>query len=937
MRDRVVILGGGVAGMSAAHELIERGFKVDVYERRSIPGGKARSLSVSAGFTRASERGTPLGRTPSAKPSLPGEHGFRFFPGFYRHVIDTMSRIPFREGHVSDNLVDTSQVHLARYGRAPVLYPARFPQTPGELLTAIKFLVGLWTAELDVPPEETAYFAGKVFQIVSSCEERRQNEYEHVDWWDFTDAEERSLGYQKFFANGFTRSLVAAKAERASTKTIGDIFVQMILSAITPPKTADRLLNGPTNDVWIAPWLAYLQGRGVRYHFDSQVIGIECRRGNIQSVSIQCNGRTLRIEADHFVSALPVERLAELVTPEMERIDPALGKLAELAEYVEWMNGIQFYLTSDVRLAHGHSIYMDTPWALTSVSQAQFWPNFPVSQYGDGSVRGILSVCVSDWDVKGHNGKEAQHCTPTEIKEEVWRQLKQSLNVGGQTVLSDEMLHSWFLDPSIGAATPKLPDSLVNAEPLLVNYVDTWRLRPEASGGIPNFFLASDYVRTFTDIATMEAANEAARRAVNGILGASGSDAEPCAVWKLHEPEVFAPLRALDRARFEAGLPWEAPFMGSDGAALHVVDQVRGLTPIPTGIAEVIPDVNGPPGAPLDFGEQLDAYRDLVQPKLLATLGEREPREHLYDLIEEHLEHAGKGMRPALLMATTAAFGGSPERALPTAAALEMLHNAFLIHDDIEDGSEYRRGRPAMYVERGLPLALNAGDAMQALSIRMLRENVGTLGGPLSQVVFDEFERMLIESLEGQALELGWVKTNKCTINEDDYLTMVLKKTCYYSFIHPCRLGALIARGPGYPIDRFDALGALVGTAFQIQDDILNLIGDEGKYGKEIRGDLWEGKRTLILAHLLDHANSEERTGVESVLAKSRNERSERDVDWLDGLLSRYDSIDYARRFARTLATAAAQEFEVAFADAIDGPDKAFVRQLTSYALDRDK
>ena len=186
------------------------------------------------------------------------------------------------------------------------------------------------------------------------------------------------------------------------------------------------------------------------------------------------------------------------------------------------MNGIQIYLKEDVPLAHGHTIYVDSPWALTSISQAQFWQHVNLSGYGDGTVKGIISVDISEWEEPGLNGKAAKDCTPEEIKTEVWEQLKRSLNYGDVVILKDEQLHSWSLDPE-----PSADDegTTANEEPLLVNLVDTWKLRPEAVTKIPNLFLASDYVRTYTDLATMEAANEAARRAVNGILDAAGSGA----------------------------------------------------------------------------------------------------------------------------------------------------------------------------------------------------------------------------------------------------------------------------------------------------------------------------------------------------------------------------------------------------------------------------
>ncbi len=206
------------------------------------------------------------------------------------------------------------------------------------------------------------------------------------------------------------------------------------------------------------------------------------------------------------------------------------------------------YLDTDVPLVHGHAIYIDSEWALTSISQQQFWPGFDLESMGDGRVEGILSVDVSDWERPGRRfGKVASRCSPEEIKQEVWGQLKDHLNDDPERELHDGNLIDWFLDPAIEFPNPS---GATNAEPLLVNTAGSWEDRPDAVTRIPNLFLASDYVRTFTDLATMEGANEAARRAVNGILERSGSRAQRCDVWPLSEPSVFAPARALDRIRW---------------------------------------------------------------------------------------------------------------------------------------------------------------------------------------------------------------------------------------------------------------------------------------------------------------------------------------------------------------------------------------------------
>jgi uncharacterized protein with NAD-binding domain and iron-sulfur cluster len=559
MAIKVVVLGGGVAGLSAAHELIERGFDVEVYETLQIPGGKARSIPVPGSGT--------LGPNGMRK-DLPGEHGFRFFPRFYTHVTDTMKRIPYgRDRTVFDNLVDTTRVQLTRFDRPPIELIARSPRTLGDVRVMLGDLGLLYRGELDLSHDELAFFASRIWQIVTSCHERRVNEYEKIGWWEFIGAADRSPAYRTLLGHGITRSLVAAKADLASTKTIGDIFVQLLFDIVEPGPSSDRVLNGPTNEVWIAPWLDYLVAQGVRYHLGAQVTAIGCAQGRIQDVTVRTGQTQRKVTGDYYISALPIEDLVPLLTPAILAADPSLANLPELAQATSWMNGIQIFLTEDVPLAHGHTIYVDSPWALTSVSQKQFWSDVDLSQYGNGKVKGIISIDISEWEQKGLNGKTAKECNPQELTREVWEQLKRSLNQGDAVVLKDEYLYEWFLDPDVQLREGA---SDTNEEPLLINHAGSLALRPEAFTEIGNLFLASDYVRTYTDLATMEAANEAARRAVNGILQACGASAAQCGVWKLHEPEIFAPWRALDLARYQQGLPWDDTFVVLGLAALNL-------------------------------------------------------------------------------------------------------------------------------------------------------------------------------------------------------------------------------------------------------------------------------------------------------------------------------------------------------------------------------
>ena len=977
---RAVVLGGGVAGMSAAQELAERGFEVVVLERRDAPGGKARSIF---GAPHALGAG-PEQYLESTIPWAPGEHGFRFFPGFYKHVVDSMARIPAGQGRtVADSLVATTRVGITQYGHPMFELPARFPRSPADALTVLTDLLVAFTPVTGLVPEDLAVFGARIWQILTSSPERRLAELENVAWWKFIEADSRSVAYQKFLAQGITRSLVAAKARMASTRTIGDIFIQLMLDVLDPLiGTTDRVLDGPTTDVWIDPWKRWIEALGGHYRTDAEVTEVRCDRGRVTGVVIRCGGRTEVVEGDYYVCALPIERAAPLMSPALLRAAPELESLKELSANVEWMNGVQFYLLRDVPMTHGHVIHIDSEWALTSVSQVQFWRPEWIDRYiGDVEFNGILSVDISDWDTPGLSGRCGEESAPAEVVAEVWEQLKRSVSEAGIEGIDDDNLCGWFLDPGI-VADPARPGRLLNLEPLLVNYVDTWRLRPEAVTAIPNFFLAADYVRTHTDLATMEAANEAARRAVNGVLDAAGHNGSQCEIWPLEEPAVLEPWRQYDAARFRLGLPWDralVDFAASGLAAagpalagvpeimtklapytstisqledtLHRIDtQVPGLRPealvedvvkrvwsgpaqLPTNLP--VAPASDPDAGPTGFLDRLDWYRQHAVEALLAVVPLKEPSRYLYELVREYVMRPSKGLRPALCLATCRAYGGNPDAALPSAAGLELLHNAFLVHDDIEDGSLSRRGRETMHERVGIPLAVNAGDAMTALSMRLFRENLSVLPPDVALRIVDEVDHLLIESLEGQAMELGWIRDNDWSVTTDDYLRMVLKKTAWYSFMHPMRIGALAA-GADHDLDRFNRFGFLLGAAFQIQDDLLNLVGTASRYGKEIGGDLWEGKRTLVVSHAFTQAPPEERSRLETFFSRSGQRRLERELLGVTELLQSRGSVEWAQRAASELSRGAQELLPVAFAGARDGPDLDFVRALVSYVVERD-
>lgn len=330
----------------------------------------------------------------------------------------------------------------------------------------------------------------------------------------------------------------------------------------------------------------------------------------------------------------------------------------------------------------------------------------------------------------------------------------------------------------------------------------------------------------------------------------------------------------------------------------------------------------------------LREYGNITRAALEDYLPPREPRRYLYDLLADYPQRGGKMMRPSLCIATARAFGARLDEALLSAVAIELLHNALLIHDDIEDQSEERRGRPTLHLLHGVPLALNAGDTLTLMSLRPLLENRNTIGPYLAIRILEETERMARECAEGQALELGWRQENATSVGEADYLEMVLKKTCWLATIYPSRVGALIGTRDGIDLESFIRFGFFLGATFQIQDDLLNLVADE-RYGKELNGDLWEGKRTLMLIRLLREAAPEERAELGAVLFQGRERRTIEQVRWMRGLMDRYGCIEYARQIAHGLAGAALHEYSLLYAGLPDSRDKRFIEEMVTWVIER--
>ncbi len=329
--------------------------------------------------------------------------------------------------------------------------------------------------------------------------------------------------------------------------------------------------------------------------------------------------------------------------------------------------------------------------------------------------------------------------------------------------------------------------------------------------------------------------------------------------------------------------------------------------------------------------------RELTSMALLHYLGQSTGRADWNELVSDYPMRASKGIRPALCLAACRAWGGQTEHALGAAVAIELLHNAFLVHDDICDGALQRRGMPALHVRHGVPLALLAGNALAWLAIEPLLDNVETLGSGLALQVLSEFHHLTKRTIEGQAAELGWRTRSLRDLRPDTYLRLALDKTCWYSTIHPCRVGALIGSAGSADLDDVARFGFFLGAVLQIRDDIENVTDRAARYGKDFGGDIIEGKPTLLLAHLLGAAPEGQRERLVGLVgergASSGLEPTER-IDRVVAAMEEHGSVDYACAFADGLAGAALAEFDASMGALDDCPDKLFMRSLVLHLRD---
>jgi hypothetical protein len=506
------------------------------------------------------------------KVILPGEHGFHFFPGYYRHLFDTMRRTPILDGAGRE----TGRSVYDRLAAAPhQSYAVQFPhsRTADETLDYLQVAI-------------------RIRRYLTTCPARRAAEYEDISWWQYLTGwnpltRTPLYVYSPQFAEGVKfsgRVLAAFDAQWGDARTNGDTFVQLELRSWSGEPTFDGILNGGETECWFDPWRSYLTSRGVEF-VSAKLERFELVEGKLRAWVVPAGQRdaVLDQDADYYVSATDVVT-AEKVTSRLPKVGVPAGlsgyttivaplPVSQLETVQTWgqqvivrdplkqpglyawdrlqtLSGIQYFFTNKFDLVDGYMYFTDAAWALSSINPQQFWTHRPTLEK-DGYI-GLMSVDIGSWRAASKTpsllGKSAWECTREEIAQEVWRQVTTSLLREAPDLLLPQPV--WYnLDQNIVFGDPPAGTPRENLTPYQIPIVGDWKNRPagnpwDPTPTLPNLngcyphlekglwqarhggylvhwdklVFAGTYMRTFTRMTTMESANESARNAVNAII-----------------------------------------------------------------------------------------------------------------------------------------------------------------------------------------------------------------------------------------------------------------------------------------------------------------------------------------------------------------------------------------------------------------------------------
>lgn len=306
-----------------------------------------------------------------------------------------------------------------------------------------------------------------------------------------------------------------------------------------------------------------------------------------------------------------------------------------------------------------------------------------------------------------------------------------------------------------------------------------------------------------------------------------------------------------------------------------------------------------------------EVYQTIMQQISQAMSGSDSLVSRYYEIVREYPERPSGYRRPALAMLVAEMFGIPREQSRLLAAALQLTQEWVLIHDDIMDGSETRSNQPTLSKKYGEAIAIDAGDTLHIIASKMLSD-FRVSAGQIGEQIYGRMYTTLLRTADGQFMDLDFVKSKKglSDVSMEMYLHIVKEKTCRYSVMDPIVFGAMLAEQPQKMIGALEVVGAHAGIAFQIMDDILDIVADEAKFGKQRYGDLYEGKLTAIILYAYQNASEDERARIDAIYSKKREDKTEEDIQFLVDTITKYDAVMMAKDLADHYGTVAEMALE---------------------------
>lgn len=338
----------------------------------------------------------------------------------------------------------------------------------------------------------------------------------------------------------------------------------------------------------------------------------------------------------------------------------------------------------------------------------------------------------------------------------------------------------------------------------------------------------------------------------------------------------------------------------------------------------------------MNYDEFASLYKDKIYQTICSYIPNKEPKKH-YEMVRDYVDRKGKYGRALLITLWTALYGGNIDKSILPSACLQTSEEWLLMHDDWEDKAAVRRGKPSAYVLYGEELAINAGDTLHMINWKIAEDAAENLGENLGKRFFDKFYNIMLVTAEGQYLDISLTKQKSIkNFKREDYFNSIHAKASYYSVYGPMQVGAIVGNAPESQIEKIKSYGLNLGNAFQIKDDILDIIGDEKVLGKSVRNDIKEGVKTLILWHFVQNANESDLQKVEKIYSKNPDEKTREELEFVADEFKQYGSVEYAEETASKLLEDSMKNFDEIEKDK-NNPYKEAARDVIQKQVKRSK